>query len=94
MNGVPRAPENGWVLLDNGELKVTDRILGTWLHLRTHHLWRIIMAVDLVLGEDHLPQSTRACRGRAGRRYAHVWGYVVGIVLLVASLALNWWLVF
>jgi len=29
---------------------------GPWLHLRTHHLWRIIKEVGL-LSEDHLPQS-------------------------------------
>ena len=28
----------------------------TWLHLRTHHLWRTIKEVGL-LSEDHLPQS-------------------------------------
>ena len=28
----------------------------TWLHLRTHHLWRTIKKVGL-LSEDHLPQS-------------------------------------
>ena len=30
--------------------------LVTWLHLRTHHLWRTIKEVGL-LSEDHLPQS-------------------------------------
>ena len=31
-------------------------VLVTWLHLRTHHLWRTIKEVGL-LSEDHLPQS-------------------------------------
>ena len=30
--------------------------MATWLHLRTHHLWRTIKEVGL-LSEDHLPQS-------------------------------------
>ena len=30
--------------------------MATWLHLRTHHLWRTIKEVGL-LSDDHLPQS-------------------------------------
>ena len=37
-------------------------IMVTWLHLRTHHLWRTIKEVGL-LSEDHLPQCSSSNTG-------------------------------
>ena len=39
-----------------------EGLLVTWLHLRTHHLWRTIKEVGL-LSEDHLPQGVTALMG-------------------------------
>ena len=50
----PQFRKWSWVLNCRYAFKVV--VMVTWLHLRTHHLWRTIKEVGL-LSEDHLPQS-------------------------------------
>ena len=56
--------DSGWNWLEDSELVARCKLarcyqpqsicLVTWLHLRTHHLWRSIKEVGL-FSEDHLP---------------------------------------